>query len=1113
MKGLALIAFTVLCTVYGDPTDVFTHKSPSEPFYVVDGQSGPTLECAIKETYRDRESHEVSWTLYSHGHIRHISRSSKLLSKEYFDLVEDAKTGNYNLKIKKVARGLTEGKFQCSVLNLESGEQYTADSLEVVMLVEPGPPEIVDYPSQPVKEGDGIQMKCRTEGGSPPPTIQWLFDNKTVANQDLYSVSVKDEVVESRIQWRARAEDNGAFLTCMVSNKALEGRAPKAVQSPRLNVLYKPTVTVGPVPDYIVEEDQQIELTCSGQGNPQPTGFEWKHIQTGERYLDAKWPLKAERKYAGEFECRASNTIGESVDKMKLDVQYKPRVTTKDMVNPSEGDTVSIDCTIDANPKAEGIEWVGPNGFTSKGPKIVLPSISRDQSGDYICRATNYLTLYGQTGAQPRTGQSTVKVDVRRKPGSARITPSTLNVPVGGTIQLTCVAMDPGSPTAEYKWASPSSGGQYGTMDHNGEILTIRNAQLSDNGEYKCLPFNRIGEGEVATVKVIVVEPAEISKPLATERVYNTGETTTGLECEAQGYPTPDIAWLRDGQPVDPLRFSIKTKEGRENCPPGDYCTKSITSTLAFQYPVEWCDKGNYTCAAQNGGGEAAKTWSIVRVVHSPQILNDVYNGESLAAVDLETTARISCRVSARPEPTFKWFKDSVEIEEGERFAISANRLSSRPDEFESVLSFTDATKADYGKYMCRATNGKGPKAEVVILLKEKSKPEPPQQIQTVSTSPTSLNIAWKRGFDGGYSQTFILEYKRINPFTEKVADEEAVTTIEVKNLQRIEVRNKDSNRAKRSPTMTSLVAYNLTGLLPQSTYYIKLKAKNEIGTSDFSSPIVSTTGDIYEDPTFETPIGVKYNTRTMGLTLEPQPSSEICVQLYVSFGEFYRGVGCWPVDREISDLPGGAQFRIRYCSRTNPLHCSSLSREVISPSPFTSKWRFLVPVLIALIALAFFCIILTICCRSRRGKDDKKKNKRVDIRPEVSGPMPPIEAKNTVTHGSATDSGVFTLENGQKGHHDSYNTQTFSANETIAERDSWPSGGAPASHHNTAYDPFHNDPYLNEYDGGAWRTSVHDGSGGSGNENQTTTTHSDGGDSDSEAFGGQGRVIREIIV
>ena len=87
----------------------------------------------------------------------------------------------------------------------------------------------------------------------------------------------------------------------------------------------------------------------------------------------------------------------------------------------------------------------------------------REQSGNYTCSATNYLSLYGQSGSQPRTGHATVIVDVRRRPGQARILPPVFSVPVGGTIQLACAAVDVGSPRASYKWASPTSGGQFGT--------------------------------------------------------------------------------------------------------------------------------------------------------------------------------------------------------------------------------------------------------------------------------------------------------------------------------------------------------------------------------------------------------------------------------------------------------------------------------------------------------------------------------------------------------------------------------------------------------------------------------------------------------------------------
>lgn len=63
--------------------------------------------------------------------------------------------------------------------------------------------------------------------------------------------------------------------------------------------------------------------------------------------------------------------------------------------------------------------------------------------------------------------------------------------------------MDIGSPEAEYRWSTPSSSGTYGQQ--KSPTYTIEHATLADNGEYRCMPFNRIGDGVegVFTLQVI----------------------------------------------------------------------------------------------------------------------------------------------------------------------------------------------------------------------------------------------------------------------------------------------------------------------------------------------------------------------------------------------------------------------------------------------------------------------------------------------------------------------------------------------------------------------------------------------------------------------------------
>ncbi len=80
--------------------------------------------------------------------------------------------------------------------------------------------------------------------------------------------------------------------------------------------------------------------------------------------------------------------------------------------------------------------------------------------------------------------------------------------------------------------------------------------------------------------------------------------------------------------------------------------------------------------------------------------------------------------VSARPEPTFRWFRNSEEITEddGSHYAMHlSNDVNATRDEYSSILEVRETTEADMGGYLCRVVNGRGAPAEVVIKLQPKS--------------------------------------------------------------------------------------------------------------------------------------------------------------------------------------------------------------------------------------------------------------------------------------------------------------------------------------------------------------------------------------------------------
>ncbi|GMR62475.1 hypothetical protein PMAYCL1PPCAC_32670, partial [Pristionchus mayeri] len=1112
-------------------SEVFLKQPSSSPYYVREGEEGPTLECTLAPAVRG-ENHEVQWIRYTKGAPRTLTRNSKLLEKAHFELVNDPPAGQHHLKIKHITRADTSGTYHCVVLNIEDGTQYTTDGSEVIVLVPPGEPKIVSAPTETVTEGDGISFKCSSSGGSPTPSFQWYFHNSTLAPAELHSQQIHGDTVDSTIHWRATPEDNGAYVTCAVANFALQDGEEKKSKSPRLNVLYRPRVTVGPVSEYAVEAGQSVQLTCAADANPSQPSFQWTHLASSQKYASSSWPFVAEKGMGGAFECRVRNTVGEAAATMTVQVQYAPDVTVKDMVNPAEGESVTVECMVDSFPAEESIEWSGPNGFVSRGATLSLPTVTREQSGNYTCIATNFLNLYGETGSQPRIGRATTFVDVKRRPGRGVISPWTLSVVAGGTIELACEAMDIGSPAAQYKWASPSSGGQYGTKEHTRQNLVIRNAQLADNGEYRCIPHNSIGEGEPGIARVVVIDPATIERPMATERIYGEGEKDQELSCEARGYPAPHITWYKDDLAITGDAWKTENLEGHSSCSPTDFCSVSVTSTLRWTRPVEWSDKGNYSCVASNGALEPSSTWTLARVTHGPVILNDRYPTEALAAADVGATAMVSCRVSARPEPTFEWLYDSKEITEGGRYSFQVNREVGKPDEYESVLYVSEVQEADYGRYLCRSMNGKGEKAEVVIRMKEKSVPSVSDELERVTSGASWMTLSWRPGFDGGSPQSFAIEYRMLNPFTESVANAE-VLTVDVTNssLRSVTRSSKDrTKRAAKSTFATNFMAYNLTGLKPLSTYYVRIRSQNRMGASDFTKILIASTEDVPVRAELTKPAALNFIASEGVFTVQPATPADHCLMVYVQAGDVWRAVGCFNSNRTTSLDEGGEAFKSRFCTMTadaeHVVECSEESTVLVA-AMMSPPYRLALLVPIAVLSLVIFlvCAFLIICCRMKSPPKTTKaplgisvnggKTKRKSLsheRPDVSGPLSSPNSKNAPKNGSATDSGVFTLDSShlatvaQKSPGKSSDTSRSANSSHEAGVDVWPTS-------DEGYHGYHGEAFLAEsYNVSAAVAHGTYYDGATSHAHVESALYEDNEEDEAYASGGR-RVLREIIV
>ncbi|VDO31522.1 unnamed protein product [Heligmosomoides polygyrus] len=181
-------------------------------------------------------------------------------------------------------------------------------------------------------------------------------------------------------------------------------------------------------------------------------------------------------------------------------------------------------------------------------------------------------------------------------------------------------------------------------------------------------------------------------------------------------------------------------------------------------------------------------------------------------------------------------------------------------DEYENILQISDTTESDYGSYMCRVANGMD-KAEVIIKLTRTGPPQVPTNLRKLSATPKSLLLGWVPGFDGGFEQSFVIEYRNVNPFTESFGKED-VSTVEVKNTSRIEQIQDDG-------TAFWYLSFNLTGLSPLSSYYFRLRAKNKKGFSEFSPLVIATTNDVNEDPNMLAPALLSFDLMRKSIVVE----------------------------------------------------------------------------------------------------------------------------------------------------------------------------------------------------------------------------------------------------
>ncbi|XP_015252004.1 PREDICTED: leucine-rich repeats and immunoglobulin-like domains protein 2 [Cyprinodon variegatus] len=218
-------------------------------------------------------------------------------------------------------------------------------------------------------------------------------------------------------------------------------------------------------------------------------------------------------------------------------------------------------------------------------------------------------------------------------------------------------------------------------------VLHLLNVNFTEEGLYQCVVSNHFGSNYSNRAKLTINElPSFLKTPM--DLTIRAGYTAR-LECAAEGHPSPQIAWQKDGGTDFPA-----ARERRMHVMPDD--------DMFFISNVKAEDMGVYSCTAQNAAGSLSAN-ATLSVLETPSLIRPLKD----RTVAQGETAVLQCIAGGSPTPRLNWTKDDGPLVLTERhFFAAANQL----------LIIVDAGPADAGKYTCSMSNTVGTKRDYMYL-------------------------------------------------------------------------------------------------------------------------------------------------------------------------------------------------------------------------------------------------------------------------------------------------------------------------------------------------------------------------------------------------------------
>lgn len=412
-------------------------------------------------------------------------------------------------------------------------------------------------------------------------------------------------------------ERNGAKQDSLESNDSKNWGLSLEIEPRGIAILGKKGTTLS----CNVKSKQEITWLYNGEEAP-PCGISrcsvhrngTLHFYKQKKSLDISkqknWSVNNSSKTSvkDEFRCVVRTNFGGYLRSSPVVVQVaKLARTFKEQpqnVKVQEGEVARFSCSIESLPSPPNITWEhnskpllfdnNSKRYTFIPPGVLYISATQlSDAGTYRCVATNdYLNK------TTISKEAKLIVSNSKEFSVSSLLPQTSDSYVlteNSSLRIACAVS--GYPSSEPSWLFVPRNSINNTKTRlvinstNGiSLLNLQNVTPSDSGDYICSAKNKLNASikyQHITVDVLV-PPYFLKKP--TYQVFPNG-IRVRFECQAQGYPTPRIYWLKDAKNITiNERRAINEKGFNE-------------VELAISNTVQ-SDSGVYQCVAVNEVGE-----------------------------------------------------------------------------------------------------------------------------------------------------------------------------------------------------------------------------------------------------------------------------------------------------------------------------------------------------------------------------------------------------------------------------------------------------------------------------------------------------------------------------